>query len=676
MVIDRNNAYHRLFLEETEDQLGAIEEDLLQFESQGYSENLIQRLFRNAHSIKGSTATMGLTEMTAITHELETLFNQARQSGHTLSPAAFDKTYQLLDQLRQHYNGLLTDSPHTKGQMSQGQSSQGQSSQGPLSDKPSTEDSSIEGRFLLIQFGPGADFLGIKAFQILRALSDLSAVENCSPADPELIEEDDVFEGRFAVELKTSVARSAVQDALLPISDIATIQISAEEPQQEVIPAPPQTPEQGAEPMQLQSSAPEGTYLKLSSETVDQLIALTTELSLDRSALALMIKQLAAEHPKHATVRRLMERIEVMEAPVKRIQNTVLAARMLPLQTLFRELPRTVRDLSQQLGKLIRLEMEGGQLTLDKQVLQALYDPLQHLVRNAIDHGIEPLEERLNTDKRPDGLLRIHASQSDNALILSLSDDGRGIDVRSIEKQALAKGLVTLEECSFYTKEDWFNLLFRSGFSTKAEASAISGRGVGLDVVRENLQAINGQIRITSEPQLGTTFVIRVPISLSLSKNLILQHGAYQLALPIDNIQEIVRLKPGTATELHWTAYSCTFVWNDAPIPVFDPLTRSMPQAPDPSEDTGTDSDTRAWADYLVVIGTSDSLYGLLTSTILREEELLMIPMGHYNRATGILKADSHLMSAAILNDGSLCYSFDLTAFAHADIPEDIWRLS
>ena len=633
LTFDRNDPYHRLFWEESLEQISALESDLLHLEKHPKDSNCLQSLFRNAHSLKGSSATMELSDITHITHDMETLFDTARKADAPLDKKDVFHLFKLLDQVKILHQGLLSNTGLPKSSCS-------------------------EGSWLKVSFTPGSDFLAIKAFQILRALSAHSGAIETHPPDPEHIEDDTLFKDQLTIHLETPLTLQVVEDALMPISDIDTIELSTtiEALTAEDKPASDVTSGnlQGVTSGEVESSS-----IKISSATVDQLINLVTELTLEHNALAAISKQLSASDLEYglalglgSTIRRLQARLEGADQLLKSIQHIALSARMLPVSTLFGELPRMARDLANQLGKSVNLTLEGEHYKLDKTVLLALRDPINHLIRNAIDHGIETTSQRSLMGKNPVGNIHLSASQSQDSLIVTLSDDGGGINIQEIQNVAFKKGIVSLEESSFFTHEDWHNLLFHSGFSTKTQTSQISGRGVGLDVVKSNLTAIHGNIQIFSERTIGTTFVLKLPISIAISKHLILMHNNFQIGIPVAAIQGIYSIKGNQfATSFHITEHSCTYIWQDLHIPVYDILTRRRPEEPE-------------WLQkqYLIILAAASELFSVLVDDLCYEEELVALPLAQYKKINGLLTSDSHITSGAILGNGSICFCFDLSA--------------
>lgn len=631
MRLDPKNPYHRLYIEESEDQIASLEKDLLALEAVGFDESLVQALFRSAHSLKGASATMDFQILTAITHELETLFQLARTQSRPLTKDELNSAFELVDALKEDFNALLG-----------------------LGISKKSAPSCPQGHWIKICFSEDASFLSIIAFQILEALKSVSSVLTTQPESPELLEEDEPFKGQLIIQVDTVITKDTLDEILLPISSIANAWLFDSDAFLSEL-----SLEQDAEASKATLLAQEvdgahdkdtKTFYKVRAEHVDQLIARTTEINLDFSAIQMMVKQVLVDQPKNVVARNISSRLEKIDDALKTVQDLVLNARMMPLSTLYRELPRSIRDLTQQLNKSVVLELSGEGITVDKEILQALYDPINHLLRNAIDHGIESSAEREALGKNPEGKLNITASQNDNSLILTLTDDGRGIDPRAIEKSALKKGLVSLEEASFYTKEDWYNLLFQSGFSTKDTVSQVSGRGVGLDVVKSNLNRIQGQMHILSDPGLGTSFVIKVPITLSLSKSLVTTVGDYRIAVPIANILEILHIKRPLLDSIYATEFSCSIIWRDASVPIYHPLKRRTPNAKE-LKDYG----------YLLITATADTLYAICIDDIIREEEILTLPLSRYNQVGGIFQAPTHITSASILNDGTICFTLDLT---------------
>src|SRR5690606_34524180 len=283
---------------------------------------------------------------------------------------------------------------------------------------------------------------------------------------------------------------------------------------------------------------------------LDELMNLVGELVVDRGQLDDIGRILRAERHGHEIAARLHRVTERLGRITAALQSTVLQARMLPIERIFAKFPRLVRDASRQLGKQVELTISGEDTELDRRVLQQIGDPLMHLIRNALDHGLEAPEERQAAGKPPVGRLSLTAQHANNRVIIIVADDGRGIDTERVLAKAVERGLCSPERARELTDAEVYQLLFASGFSTAASVSNLSGRGVGLDVVRRNIEGLGGQIVVESVPGQGTTFTLSLPLTLATIRALLVEAGGQVVALPLDAVTEAVRIQAGEVETL------------------------------------------------------------------------------------------------------------------------------
>ena len=287
------------------------------------------------------------------------------------------------------------------------------------------------------------------------------------------------------------------------------------------------------------------TPIRVDVTLLDNLMNLVGELVIDRTRLA----QLSTGE---IDLNLLKEELSGVSNSLSRIttdlQDAIMQARMMPVDTLFKRFPRMIRDLSRQLGKEIDFEMSGNETELDRSVIELIGDPLIHLLRNAIDHGIEPAEERRKLGKSERGKVRLRAYHQENHIYIEVSDDGRGLNPEAILRKAIDRGLVRQDEASRLSREQLLEYIFAPGFSTASEVSAVSGRGVGMDVVKRNLEKVNGSVSVTTEEGKGTTFTIKLPLTLVIVQALMVEIAGCVMAIPLSNVTEAVHV---TSADVH-----------------------------------------------------------------------------------------------------------------------------
>ncbi|MEW6218161.1 MAG: chemotaxis protein CheA [Thermodesulfobacteriota bacterium] len=313
-----------------------------------------------------------------------------------------------------------------------------------------------------------------------------------------------------------------------------------------VAPAPALAPAQGR-PAATPEAATAGereqaAVIRVPSERLDQLMNLVGELLVGRNALAYLARSIAVDDGRPDIGQKVKEHCVGLSHIGEELQAAVMAMRMTPVQHVFARFPRLVRDLSRRLGKAMRLEVSGGETELDKTVIEALGDPLVHLIRNAADHGLEPTEARIAAGKPAEGVIRLHAAQRGQSVLVQITDDGRGLNSAAIRKKALANGLYDQTQLERMSEDELANLIFAPGLSTAGSVSEVSGRGVGMDVVRRGIERIGGSVQVASRPGLGCTITMRLPLTLTVSRGLEVAVAGERFYLPLDVIVETVKV--------------------------------------------------------------------------------------------------------------------------------------
>ena len=286
--------------------------------------------------------------------------------------------------------------------------------------------------------------------------------------------------------------------------------------------------------------------IRVSQEKLDRLVNAVSELLVSKNRILHLANNVSLEYNLPSLSREMNE----MAAEVSRIsdelQDAIMSARMVPLRTLFQRFPRTIRDASRKAGKIVELKVEGEETELDKNVVEAINDPLVHMLRNAVDHGIENPDVRRSLDKDPRGTIHLRAYYQGSSVVIEISDDGRGLNPDEIKLNALKKGLITTDQIESLSNQEACQLIFAPGFSTRDEVTELSGRGVGMDVVKSNIEQVGGSITLQSAVHIGTTFTLQIPLSMSIIQGLMVEAGGQSYIIGFDSIEETVKL-PSTA---------------------------------------------------------------------------------------------------------------------------------
>src|SRR5690606_29748920 len=370
----------------------------------------------------------------------------------------------------------------------------------------------------------------------------------------------------------------------------------------------------------------------------------------DRGQLDDIAEILRAERHSHEVAARLTQVTERIGRVTAALQSTVLRARMLPVERIFSKFPRLVRDVSRQLGKKVELIITGEDTELDRRVLQQIGDPLMHLIRNALDHGLETPEERQQAGKPPVGRLHLSAHHANNRVIITVADDGRGIDARRVVAKAVDRGLVSPQRAQELTETEIYQLLFMPGFSTAERVSNLSARGVGLDVVRRNIEGLGGQVSVQSAPGQGTTFSLSLPLTLATMRALLVEAGGQVVALPLDAVTEAVRVR---ADQIETLRQQPVVQVRGHVVPLYALETYLNPSAARRGATLGDD--------IIVVLVPLGSRYvGIVVDRIVGDREIVVKGLG---KALGQIQG---LTGATILGDGTVAVIIDPAAVVAA----------
>lgn len=553
------------FLQEADDLLSQIEEIVLTVRPGEPPGEAVHQLFRAFHTIKGSGAMFGFDEVARFTHHVETVLDKVREGSLAVSDALVNLVLSSKDQIKALLEAAQTGAsiPTANGEKLVqelnallGRGSTGEVPQSPqapcTTGVPPSEASNNQ--LFKIWFRPAAGLMasGTNPVMLLNELRSLGPcrVEAHTALIPGLEDLNaDQCHLAWNLELTTNKGGNAIKDVFIFVEDESQIKIDlVNTPSAECAPSPAGAAAPASQPTAPENPAPasatatsaqtfrkpaaKDATVRVSSERLDRLVALVGEMVMNQSRLA----QVAGA----ATIPNLSAPVEELERLVAELRDTVLGIRMMPIGTTFSRYKRLVHDLSAELGKQIHLLTEGAETELDKTVLDQLGDPLVHLIRNSIDHGIETLEERDQAAKPRQGTIRLAAAHIGSNVVITIQDDGRGLNAELIRAKAVEKQLINAD--AKMSDEDIFNLIFLPGFSTAKQVTSVSGRGVGMDVVRRQIDALRGSIHLASELGKGTTVSLTLPLTLAIIDGLLVEVGPDQFIIPMAAVAENVEL--------------------------------------------------------------------------------------------------------------------------------------
>ena len=564
----------KLFLEEAEEQLELLDTALVQLEGEP-EQDLVQQIFRAAHTLKGSSATIGHRKMASLTHAMETVLDAVRQERIQPNTEIVDALLGGLDTLRVLSHEVVTkvDSGVDPTPLEQdllsileseldttGQADEEVASEASLASAFAAEamrallndDEGREALHVRVTVDPDCPLPGIRCFQVLQELDVVGTVASVVPPR-EVLEAGD---GEFSVEAvittlsgqeHLATVLGAIPDVTVAIEEFATDGSSATDAEEAAASAPGRPKlalvERDGPPPSGSNGRKQSAHqsVRIDVERLDGLMNLVGELVIDRTRLQ-QIKDALAPVLKDANLSELTENFEETTSHLARItdelQEEIMRSRMLPVRSVLTRLPRLVRDVAAKCGKKVELVTAGEETELDRSVIEEISDPLVHILRNAVDHGLESPEERLAAGKPETGLVTVTAWNQETYIYLSIKDDGRGIDTRRLREKVIERGLVSREIAEAASEEAVFQYIFLPGLSTARTISDVSGRGVGMDIVRTNIERLNGQVTVHSTPGKGSEFIIQLPLTLATTKALMVVANETVYAMPLVSVTE------------------------------------------------------------------------------------------------------------------------------------------
>ena len=641
------------FISEAQEQIASIEQLLLQLEDAPDDRELLDSLFRCAHTVKGSAGIFGLDAVVAFTHHVETLLDRLREGEIALTPDLSTLLLQSNDQIRL----LVAQASGNGSDDAQGEATRAAlvarlgaqapsrpTPATPVAAAPATDGSQcwrISVRFGADTFRNGMDPLAILSY--VAQLGSMAAIECDTASVPALdaLDPEQCHLG-FVFELHTDKPRHAIEDAFSFVRDDATLQIvdaapqpAADLPQAGDMISQPVEAAPGKPPKSRDAApaAPDGNrYIRVEADRLDAVINLLGELVIAGAGAALLARQTRNG--------ALMEANSEIGRLIEEIRNGTLQLRMVPIGETFARFRRVVRDTAAELGKDVALEIVGGETELDKAVVERIADPLMHLVRNALDHGLETPAQRLAAGKPAQGKLTLSACHESGAILIRITDDGRGIQRDKVLQRAWERGLV--ERGVTPPDAEIFNLIFEAGFSTAEKVTNLSGRGVGMDVVRSNIEALRGSVTVSSQEGQGSCIEIRLPLTLAIIDGFLVGVGASRFIFPLDAIAEVIEDRP-TATALDSRGRSVVELRGRV-LPVLSLRTLYALDTPPPERCS------------VVVIHSGTQRYGVLVDLLLGQHQTVIKPLGRMFRSLRGMSGSS------ILGNGEVALIFDVAS--------------
>ncbi|MCM3736641.1 chemotaxis protein CheA [Bacillus cytotoxicus] len=535
-----------IFFEESEEHLQALNENVLTLEQNPEDMEVVSEIFRSAHTFKGMSASMGFTEMADLTHKMENVLDEIRHGNIAVNADIIDVIFECIDNLEK----MVAD-VQQGGMGNIHVASTKQKLEALLHAEQAVEQIENEGNLdgvmyaVHISVQQQAMLKAVRAIMCIEALQKIGEITKTVPNVSEI--ELDIFDFEFTVHIKTQSSEAEIQQAVSSVSEIEHVKINKlevrKEERQSVLKSEKEieTSQQSPVKESTKSQAKnknvkvENRSIRVQLEKIERLMNMFEESVIERGRIDELAEAIQNKN--------LIEHLNRLGDISKDIQNVLLNMRMVPIETVFNRFPRMVRMVAKDLGKKIDLQITGEETEVDKIVIDEIGDPLVHIIRNAIDHGIETVDVRRSVGKSETGTIKLEAFHSGNHVVIQISDDGNGINKGRVLKKAIQNGVVTEAEASKLTDREVYELILAPGFSTAEVVSDLSGRGVGLDVVKHTISSLGGHVIIEAEEGKGSKFRIELPLTLSIIQSMLVQTNETRYAVPLGNIVEAIRVK-------------------------------------------------------------------------------------------------------------------------------------
>ncbi|NNU82601.1 chemotaxis protein CheA [Geobacillus sp. BMUD] len=658
--------YLDLFIDESKEHLQTINERLLELEKTPEDMSVVNDIFRSAHTLKGMSATMGFEDLANLTHQMENVLDGIRNRRLSVTPELLDVIFEAVDHLEAMISSIAAGGDGTRDvrgtiellkRIEQGEMPNKQAAR----EEPPLEHAYGEFEYHVLEQAKEQGFSVyeirvrlrddclLKAARVYMVFEQLNEVGEIVKATPpvEMLEEEQ-FDREFLVTVVSKAPADELQKRLMGISEIDEVKVSRllnDEPSAEsekaAAPQQPAVMEQAAA-VQAEAEAPEKQtakqatkMIRVNIERLDRLMNLFEELVVDRGRLEQISREL-----NHA---ELTETVERMSRISSDLQTIILNMRMVPVETVFNRFPRMVRQLARELGKKVRLEIIGADTELDRTVIDEIGDPLVHLIRNALDHGIEAPNVRAARGKPEEGIIQLRAYHSGNHVFIEIEDDGAGISREKVLQKAKSRGIVSPQAAEHLNDQQIYELIFAPGFSTAEKVSDISGRGVGLDVVKSTIESLGGTVSVDSQPGKGSLFSIQLPLTLSIISVLLVQIAEETYAIPLSSIIETALVKKEEIFSAH-----------NQPVIDFRGKIVPLVRLKDVFAVPGAADDGDAVA--VVIVRKGEKLAALAVDSFIGQQEVVLKSLGNY------LSSVFAISGATILGDGRVALIIDCNA--------------
>lgn len=687
--------YLEIFIDETKEHIQTLNDQVLILEAEPDNIDTVNEIFRAAHSLKGMAGTMGFKRMQRLTHDMENVFSEIRNGKLNVNADMIDIVFKCLDAIEGYLSNIIETSDEgtedneeviallNAALESDRGGSETAAAEALPEDKntenPNASDTGDRRKYLSI---PIADFeknamseakaqglhvyaatvyiqescllKAARAFLVFKGLENKGEVIKSVPSAQDI--EDEKFEFDFSMfiisdrpidEVKKAIANvSEIEEVLIeefeiPENVTETESVPKEEPKAENSkePKPAKTEDNKKGHTKGTSKPVVNRSVRVDIEKLDDLMNLVSELIIAKNGLVSVTGAVASQEQS------FNEQIEYLERITTNLHESVMKVRMVPIESVVNRFPRMIRDLSKKLNKEMELIMTGEDTELDRTVIDEIGDPLMHMLRNAADHGLESTIDRLKLGKPQVGTIRLDAYQDGNNVTIEVTDDGAGVDVEKIKRKAIEKGTITEEQAGYMSEKDAIDLLFQPAFSTAEKISDVSGRGVGLDVVKNKIEGLGGDVEVVSKLGEGTTFIVRLPLTLAIIQALMVDISGEKYALPLNSIVTVEEIMPEDVKYVH-TKEVINLRGTVIPLVRLNEVLDIEPV--DKDEEELLDDNL-----IVVIVKKGDRQAGLVIDKLLGQQEIVIKPLGKYIRVPKMISG------ATILGNGEVALIID-----------------
>ncbi len=685
--------YLELFIDETKEHLQSLNEHILELEKDPENDDTINEIFRAAHTLKGMSGTMGYTRMQRLTHDLENVFSEIRNGNMKANEKLVDILFRGLDALESYLdvisstgsegtednediindlNEVITEetgadsgapektqkaeaSPSKVEKVTENNPAKNKYEQIPVSEYEihAMENAKEDGQNVFgitVYLQESCILKAARAFLVFKTVEDRGELIKSVP-DTEKIE-DEEFDLDFSWILATRESKETIKQLIMNVSEIAEVCIDDfqySEVVQNIQPVKEEKKEEKPEVKEPAKKQPPQAAAKgkvasrsvrVDIDKLDVLMNLVSELIIAKNALVSVTSGDSGAEVGSGQI--FHENIEYLERVTTNLHESVMKVRMVPIESVVNRFPRMIRDLNRKLNKKMELYMSGEDTELDRTVIDELGDPLMHLLRNSADHGLESNEERVRLGKPEIGSIFLDAYQDGNNVTIEVRDDGGGIDTDKVRRKALEKGTITLQQAEAMTDKDYIDLLFQPSFSTADQISDVSGRGVGLDVVKTKIESLGGSIEARTVRGQGSTFVIQLPLTLAIIQALMVEVGTEKYAIPLGNIDTIEDI---SQDDIKFVQSKEVIYLRGSVIPIIR-MNEILEM-----EDYDKEADIESGV--AVVVKKGDQRLGLVVDNLLGQQETVIKSMGHHITNAKLFSG------ATILGDGEVALILD-----------------